>query len=92
MGTRERLEDQGRRAAKETKENQAPQDQPVARGRWGSQEFLVWMGSQVPGASRECTGPRETRVSGVSRAPKDPSDYRGCLVYQGRRARADTSA
>lgn len=38
--------------------------------------FRVWMGSRGRGASRGCTGRRETREREATRGPQDPLDYR----------------
>lgn len=91
METRESRVDLDRRAVKETKEKLGLQGPLVPRGLWVSLEFLESMDRLVPGGSRACTGPKETRDCGVSKALEDPSDYRGCQARQERRGRADTS-
>lgn len=71
MGIRESREHLGRKAAKEIKGKQDPQAPLALRGSLVSQDFQVWMDWWVPGASRACTVPKETRDPAASRALKD---------------------
>lgn len=76
---RGRQEDQGRKAAKETRERGVPQGRLEAKDLLDSQDQRVWMGSQGPGDSKECTALKEMKVLVVS---KGRLDHQGCRECQ----------
>lgn len=76
---RGRQVDQDRKAAKETRESGVPQGHLGAKDLLDSQDQRVWMESQGPGDSKECTDLKEMKVLVVS---KGQLDHQGCRECQ----------